>query len=295
MINVNSLKTLPPEAVLPALSLEYKHVGGNIFTQARDERTASLSIHQAGGVWLWKDFGGADKGGSWIDLVMFVRQCSYIESIKFLNRLSGQDFSFSRPYPTLKNQEQATKKKNPTVEIKLISVISGITDISLLGYLNSRRILSFPEWLMEITYLVKKDGKEYANKAVGIKNEKGGYAVRNSRVKMNIGPTAFSYIKNSGTQILITEGLFDALTFNQINDLKSTATDIIILNSTNNLSEKVFEILAGYEKIICALDNDAVGKETAGKIIGRLKEKNIQDVSEMYSEFKDINEFFCNK
>ena len=71
MINTEKLKTINAEIILNFLGLPYRRTGDRIMATAsyRDENTASISIQQRYGKWLWKDF-GSGSGGSWIDLVM---------------------------------------------------------------------------------------------------------------------------------------------------------------------------------------------------------------------------------
>ena len=56
---------------------------------------------------------------------------------------------------------------------------------------------------------------------------------------------------------------------------------------------KVDEILKKYDKISLFLDNDSNGKTT--KEIIQKKYENVEDCSLFYKNFKDLNEWFCNK
>ena len=71
MINTEKLKTIDVEIILNVLGLPYIRTGDRIMATAsyRDENTASISIQERYGKWLWKDF-GSGSGGSWIDPVM---------------------------------------------------------------------------------------------------------------------------------------------------------------------------------------------------------------------------------
>ena len=71
MIDTEKLKSIDAEIILNVLNISYKKTGDRIMASAiyRDEKTASISIQEHAGRWLWKDF-GSGQGGSWIDLVM---------------------------------------------------------------------------------------------------------------------------------------------------------------------------------------------------------------------------------
>ena len=69
--------------------------------------------------------------------------------------------------------------------------------------------------------------------------------------------------------------------------------DYIILNSVSNVS-KAIDVLHGYERIHCLLDNDEAGRkaywELAGEFAGR-----IRDFSQNYNGHKDLNDYLCGK
>ena len=69
--------------------------------------------------------------------------------------------------------------------------------------------------------------------------------------------------------------------------------DYIILNSISNVS-KAIDVLHGYERIHCLLDNDEAGRnaywELAGEFAGR-----IRDFSQNYNGYKDLNDYLCSK
>ena len=92
MIDTEKLKTIDAEIILNILGLSYKRTGDRIMASAiyRDERTASILIQQRYGKWLWKDF-GSESGGTWIDLVMAVKDLNYLDAIKFLNNIENSE------------------------------------------------------------------------------------------------------------------------------------------------------------------------------------------------------------
>ena len=69
--------------------------------------------------------------------------------------------------------------------------------------------------------------------------------------------------------------------------------DYVILNSVANVS-KAIDVLHGYERIHCLLDNDEAGRnaylDLARGVSGR-----IRDFSDNYRGHKDLNDYLCGK
>jgi len=69
--------------------------------------------------------------------------------------------------------------------------------------------------------------------------------------------------------------------------------DYVILNSVSNVC-KAIDVLHGYERVHCLLDNDEAGRkaywELAGEFAGR-----IRDFSQNYNGHKDLNDYLCGK
>jgi len=90
---------------------------------------------------------------------------------------------------------------------------------------------------------------------------------------------------------VVVEGLFDALTVNQIWDENC---DIIILNSTS-LVDRLLKsgVLEEYDEVILALDNDNSGREAEREIcetyLGDIRLKKL-----ILSTGKDVNECYLN-
>ncbi len=291
MIDTEKLKTIDAEVVLNTLGLNYKNIGDRIMASAtyRDENTASISIQKRNNKWLWKDF-GSGQGGSWIDLVMVVNNLNYLDAIKFLSNIENAEIKENFSFGGQKEKEFKPNRIENGIEIT--SIDTKITDKELINYLHSRAISIMPDWIQQIDYTVFKNSKAYLNKALGIKNTAGGYAIRNPRIKMNIGKSAYSlFAKDSKKELVfVAEGMFDGLTIAE--KMRNRLYDLIILNSVKNLNNKVIDILSSYKNIVLALDNDASGKETENKIIRQIK--NIP-IHKLTFKAKDLNEAFVLK
>jgi hypothetical protein len=130
----------------------------------------------------------------------------------------------------------------------------------------------------------------------------GGYEVRNRFFKGCIAPKDISHIRQSGEpreKCLVFEGMTDYLSFLTLR-MKNCPTmpnldgqDYVILNSVSNVC-KAIDVLHGYERIHCLLDNDEAGRnaywELAEEFAGR-----IRDFSRNYNGYKDLNDYLCGK
>ncbi len=289
MIDTEKLKTIDAEKILNILGLPYKRIGCRIMAQAayRGENAPSISIQQRYGKWLWRDFGDG-SGGSWIDLIMSAKNLNYMEAVKFLNNIENAEVNTDN-YGKNNFYFGGQNKKSSSIEI---TAIAEITDDGLIDYLRSRAISFIPDWLKQINYSVIKNNKTYLNSAVGIINTSGGYALRNPKIKLNIGENAYSlFVTDTQKELVfITEGMFDGLTIAE--KMRERLYDLIILNSTNNLNSKVMEILSGYKNVILALDNDEAGKKAQSAILRQVKNANIYKLT---FKAKDLNEAFVLK
>ena len=175
-----------------------------------------------------------------------------------------------------------------------------LTHPALLRYLQERGIntaLARAE-CKELHFV--HNGKPYF--AIGFPNVSGGYEVRYRFFKGCIAPKDISHIRQSREpreKCLVFEGMTDYLSFLTLR-MKNCPTmpnldgqDYVILNSVSNVC-KAIDVLHGYERIHCLLDNDEAGRkaywELAGEFAGR-----IRDFSHNYNGHKDLNDYLCGK
>jgi hypothetical protein len=223
----------------------------------------------------WYDH-GAGKGGNVIDLMCLINKSSVKETLIFI----GQEltsFSFHRQ-PDFKGQELVEDKVN-------ITSVKPISHPALSGYIKSRRID------MEITNRYSKEvhytfkGKPYF--AIGLKNESGGWELRNKYLKNCTAPKNVTHIKNGHKKLTVTEGMFDLLSIIGYIGALERETDFLILNSTVFI-EKIKLISEGYATVELYLDNDTNGKSATETL---MENGGAKDMSEMYKGYKDMNEW----
>lgn len=223
----------------------------------RNERTASLAVNEAKNTWF--DY-GAGFGGDVIKLVML---CENIEFKEAINKLSN-DFIISRPI--------FTKVPN-SVEILDVRELS---NPFLINYLKSRciDIDIARKYLKELLFSLK-DKQQYA---LGFKNDKGGFEIRNKYLKIATSPKYITTIRNNSDMVNVFEGFMDflsAMTYFKT----EPKTDIIVLNSVSFIKE-----VPKYDHVQFWGDNDKAGDRC-------LEELNAKDCRRVFAGYKDFNEF----
>ena len=248
----------------------------------REERTPSFKINILKNIWY--DF-GLGEGGSVLDLIIKLKNCSAKEAVKILKEFADTDgtspssFSFSPASTTLRTEETESKIK--------IKKVSELKNRALLEYLQSRKIdvNIAKKYLKEIYYYARN--KHYFG--IAFENDSGGFEVRNRYFKGCICKKDITTISKNSDKVAIFEGFMDflsALTYYEKNDVES---DVIILN-TLALLLKVD--LSKYKKINLFLDNDEAGESATFEIIRKYSENaKVKNYSFLYKSCKDFNEF----
>lgn len=227
---------------------------------------------------LWRDF-GAHEGGSIIDLVMKMRNCSDIEAIKLLEEKADLPLIVKTAFPP----------ESESVErMKLIRVEQFLPP-NLENYLFRERAipLKLSKYLSTVYYSIK--GRVYY--AIGFKNDKGGFELRNAHFKGCFPPKTITTFDRGTSICNLFEGFMDFLSYLTLYPMKEEnhpTESAVILNGTGNL-EKAIPFLSKHTQIYAYLDNDEGGKEALQKLV-KLKLPVI-DCSKMYVNHKDLNEF----
>nr|WP_297786053.1 toprim domain-containing protein [uncultured Allomuricauda sp.] len=240
----------------------------------RTETQASFKVSLKQNYWI--DF-GTFEGGSTIDLVMKMENCSVKEA---LERLSGNmdHFSFHRrPNPT-----KAEHRVNP---IEIIEE-KEIEHRALQNYLSSRSISIKTARILckEIHYRI--GGRTYF--AIGLQNRSGGWELRNSYWKGSTSPKDVSMMGNKSKKLAITEGMFDMLTLMELIPEIGNSHDLLVLNTTAFVKRMIKEI-EDYENVKLFLDGDKTGLGMTELLLEKCP--NSRNVSSLYEGFKDINEW----
>ena len=92
--------------------------------------------------------------------------------------------------------------------------------------------------------------------------------------------------------VSIFEGSFDFLSWQVLQNAKTPTTDVLVLNSVNNL-DKATGYLRLHDSYICFLDDQA-GHKCLEEIRKMFPGKEVKDMSSLYAQHKDLNEMLQN-
>ncbi len=236
----------------------------------RSETQASFKVSLRDNYWI--DF-GTFEGGNTIDLVVKLNQCSIKEALVFLsNETSG--FSFQ--------QQRIFKKETGKLEIQKVQTIQ---HQALLIYLKSRKIpISFAKrYCKEVWYSNK--GKTFF--AIGLKNQLGGWELRNKYYKTSTSPKTYSYFNNGHQNLIIVEGMFDLLSLEVLLKEGLKNNDVVVLNSVAFI-KCIVSFLGNYKSVKLYLDNDSTGGKATEYLMK--SNSNFVDCRGVYEGCKDANE-----
>ncbi|MBP1615867.1 MAG: primase [Bacteroidetes bacterium] len=229
---------------------------------------------------LWYDF-GVDKGGSIVDIVMKLENCSLAEAFRKLEKSS----SFHR------NDTPAISPKPTNRESVLtITDIQPLTHPALLDYLRERSINTdiAKQYCSAIHYSIAD--KPYF--AVGFRNDTGGWELRNRYFKGSTSSKNITTINNNNDAVMLFEGFMDFLSYLSLKQNASPTIDSAILNSIANLP-KAIPFLQTHQTIHAFLDNDDAGKRAVQSLSPVCKE--VIDQSVFYRNHKDLNDYWQDK
>jgi DNA primase len=234
---------------------------------------------------VWHDF-GTNEGGTIIDLVMKMENCSFYEATCKLEReyaINSNSFSFHGN--TVSNE---IENNVPTTTIQNIIPI---THPKLIAWVRERKInLDLANlYCKEIHYRINE--KNYFS--VGFKNDKGGYELSSPpNFKSCISPKEITTIQNGEDSCLVFEGFWDFLSYLTIQKIEKTKHDVAVLNSVANV-QKVMDFLKTHKEIYTYLDNDDAGRKATELI--QSANSTMYNRSIKYADFKDLNDYLCQK
>lgn len=246
------------------------------YAPGRAERTASFHVYNNGT--RWYDF-GFGSGGDIIDLVKQMFNIS--NTHEALAKIEELVPSSSVILPGKEKNNSDERQRQCRV------IATGELSTDLLMYSRSRGI--HDDVIMRVCRRVDfsiKSGKRLH--AIGFRNDKGGWELRNTYYKGCLGKKAItSFVDLADSPITVFEGLFDYLSCIEIGWIDPVFHNAVILNSTS-LVDNAIDFFFSRQLILC-LDNDASGIAAANKIKTHCNVAD--DWSRRYRGHKDLNDF----
>jgi len=245
----------------------------------REERTPSFKVNRH--LNKWYDF-AEGKGGNLVDFGIVYHQCSISE---LLQKLSGQEIPLEKHFIQAQQLEGVAQKP---IEILTTHLISSYP---LKRYLQSRRINEniANKYCQEVRY--KRAGNIYY--AIGFKNDRGGYELRNEKFKGGSAPKEVTTIENGAKELAVFEGFFDFLSFQTLNRNQVVPDrNFLILNSAA-FFEKSLPFMQDHQRVHLLLDTDKTGEKYTRQALALDKDK-FSDERALYRQYKDLNDWLMH-
>jgi hypothetical protein len=129
--------------------------------------------------------------------------------------------------------------------------------------------------------------------SIGFGNDKGGYELSSPpNFKGCFPPKEITTLRNGKESSLVFEGFWDFLSYLTLQKVEKTKHDVAILNSVA-IVQKAMDFLKSHKTLYTYLDNDEAGRKVTELI--KLVCQSVNDRSEKYAGFKDVNDFLCQK
>ncbi|GAB3710210.1 hypothetical protein GCM10027592_47010 [Spirosoma flavus] len=210
---IAQLKTLSIAHYLNQQGIQPVKKQGNellYYSPKNEEYTPSFFVNPLKNV--FQDFSGNGEKGDIIKLVQYLNECPFMEAVRVLEQLEGENLTV----PFFFNGQSVCEPESKAIEI---TSIQALRNRSLIAYVESRKIAPTiaTTYLNEVRYRIGE--KNYY--AIGFRNDKGGFELRNPYFKGCTSPKWFTHIPGSNSAAInLFEGIFDffpvasSLTFN---------------------------------------------------------------------------------
>lgn len=211
------------------------------------------------GFYDWK----TGESGKIIKAVMNIENKTWRDSVLFLKDFANINIDKNVAIkPT--NQE---KESTNNASFKVVKEVEP-NNQNLLNFFKDRGISI--DTLKEHTKQVHFELGDKKYFGIGLQNESQGYDIRNPFMKTKIGTTDITILNNKDEKnsIVVTEGLFDALSFIEIVKANNKEKDfaVVSLNSVTNANKFIDKFRNYQGKINLILDGDQAGTQATNLI-----------------------------
>ena len=236
----------------------------------RSETQASFKVSKK--LNCWYDH-GLGKGGNCIDLICELQNIRVREALAILAQVNTGNYALPEAQ-LLKVNESGT----------VIRQVKPIQHPALFAYLKSRKInpVVAQGFRKEVHYTIK----EKYGFSIGLKNNSGGWELRNKYFKASSSPKDLRWIYNGSQNLIVLEGMFDLLSLLTLFPNIKREADFLILNSIA-FADKALPYFDTYTTVELYLDQDKAGRKTTSFFLNN--NATCIDKSNFYKVEKDIN------
>lgn len=229
----------------------------------------------------WCDMGVSMRSGDIIDLVQELQGCTKSEAMSILG--NGTQIDRFEPIDT---------PNEPNLSV--VKVLDRYISPELLMYLKSRGISenTYNRFTNEAVYSFRNTPEKVYH-AVGLKNNSGGFELRNYSHKYCASPKdATTYIVGS-PHCSIFEGTFDFLSAVEYFGESLLETDVYVLNGLGILYRYI-NVISQYSIVNVYLDEGVGAGNCIDLIRSRVYDGVVKDHRYILDGKKDFNEFWVN-
>jgi len=223
----------------------------------------------------WYDF-GSGRGKTLIDLGMELYHCTARE---FLEKIHG-------PFQPVIAKAKLSKAE-AEAKVKILEV-GPLTHYGLINYIRSRKI---PLDIAQ-QHAAQVRFKIYAEQiAIGFRNDKGGYELRNAYGKISSLPKDSTYINNGSGILDVLEGQFDYYSRMAMLTLqKQKLPNFLILNGTGFFDQKI-PLMLQHDLVRLFLDQGPGARGFTAKALA-IDKRKFTDESSLYRRHDDLNDWW---
>lgn len=256
------------------------------------DQTPSFKVNRPKNIWYDH---GLDEGGDVITLVCTLRKVTVSEALSIIESLERQGL------PQIKNDPVDEINSSMTIcttqgvvpESKILKV-QDIKHPALMDYLQQRCIdrSIAKKFLKEVHYQRVMSLQNYFT--LGWPNGQG-FDTRNAYFKGFVGTgKSISTLNMEGNEsVLVFEGFLDFLSYVGYREEVPKKEGVLILHSTA-LKRQAVKAIKQYEikRVQLFMDHDDVGRACKVFFLKSLLGYEVQDCSELYTGYKDVNEWY---
>ena len=246
------------------------------------ERIATFHVDPIRNVWFDDVLG---SGGTNVQLVQMLDNCPASDAVTYIRQLMAE---------TARAVQQPAPRTGRAIEIVLIKDI-GMRYLT--EYIEGRGIPVATARMYCSELVTRNPRKNRRYNAVGFLNNNGGFIIRT--------PTGFRCTTKDGITTIdregmrssepssgaaaVFEGFFDFLSFLVMKGLEKPDIDVVVLNSTSNMSRAI-AYLKRHSMVEAFLDNDESGRLCLKTMRTAMPGVSIIDRSALYAHYRDLNE-----